>query len=323
VNRASALWLLVAGVSTSALAQSSADALRWMQRATEVSRVLNYSGTFIYQSDSHTETSRLTHVMDGGRELERLEVLDGSPREVTRDNNEVKCYLADSHTLVLERRNTRRSFPALLPDGPGGLTDVYVIRSGVPERVAGFETQSILADPRDEFRYGRQFWVDAKSGLLLKASLRTERADAMESFTFTELRIGGPINREALKARAALLGGEWTVHDLRSTESAGDDGAWVFRNQLPGFRRVSEMKRPSRPDAPESRHIVFSDGLAAISVFIEPMMVGKPRPETGMFAMGAINIYKKMMGDVLLVVMGDVPPVALKRLGDGIEAGRR
>ena len=116
--------LLLAGFAVPALAQSSADALRWMQRATEVSQSLTYTGTFIYQSDSRTETSRLIHVVDGGRELERLEVLDGSPREVTRDNNEVKCYLPDSHTLVLERRNTRRSFPAVLPEGPGGLTEI-------------------------------------------------------------------------------------------------------------------------------------------------------------------------------------------------------
>ena len=317
------ICLLLAGFSLPTLAQSSADALRWMQRANEVSRSLTYTGTFIYQSDSRTETSRLVHVVDGGRELERLEVLDGSPREVTRDNNEVKCYLPDSHTLVLERRNTRRSFPAVLPEGPGGLTEVYLIRSGAPARVAGFEAQSILADPRDEFRYGRQFWVDAKSGLLLKSSLRAESGESLESFTFTELRIGGTIDREALKAHASTRSGEWKIHDLRSTESVGDDGAWVFRNLIPGFRRVSEMKRPSRPDAAESRHVVFSDGLAAISVFIEPLPQGKPRPEPGMFAMGAINVYKRFAGDILLVVMGDVPPAALKRLGDGIEAGKR
>lgn len=315
--------LLLAGFALPSLAQSSAEALRWMQRANEVSRALTYTGTFIYQSDSHMETSRLTHVVDGGRELERLEVLDGSPREVIRDNNEVKCYLPDSHTLVLERRNTRRGFPAVLPEGPGGLAEVYLIRSGAPSRVAGFEARSILADPRDGFRYGRQFWVDAKSGLLLKASLRAEHGASLESFTFTELRIGGPIDREALKARASTRDGEWTVHDLRSNESAGDDGAWIFRSKLPGFRRVSAMKRPSRPDVPESRHVVFSDGLAAISVFIEPLSEGKPKPETGMFAMGAINVYKRLAGGVLLVVMGDVPPAALKKLGDGIEAGKR
>ncbi len=315
--------LLLATFAWPALAQSSADALRWMQRATEVSRALTYTGTFIYQSDSRMETSRLVHVVDSGRELERLEVLDGSPREVTRDNNEVKCYLPDSHLLVLERRNTRRSFPALLPDGPGGLTEVYLIRAGAPARVAGFETQSILVDPRDEFRYGRQFWVDAKSGLLLKASVHAERGEPLESFTFTELRIGGPIDRDALKAHASGLGGEWKVHDLRSIESVGDDGAWVFHNQIPGFRRVSEMKRPSRPDAPESRHVVFSDGLAAISVFIEPLSEGKPKPETGTFAMGAINVYKRLAGGTLVVIMGDVPVAALKRLGDGIEAGKR
>jgi sigma-E factor negative regulatory protein RseB len=63
--------------------------------------------------------------------------------------------------------------------------------------------------------------------------------------------------------------------------------------------------------------MVFSDGLEAVSVFIEPL--GKDRFEPGHFSMGAINVYKRVLGDHRLVAMGDVPLIALQRLGDGVE----
>lgn len=315
--------LLLSGLALPACAaDASSDALQWLQRVTTSAATLSYSGTFIYQSGSQTETSRIVRLVEGGREYERLEVLDGSPREVVRVDNEVKCYLPESRLIVMERRNTQRGFPAILPEGLGALTQFYTIRQGQPGRVAGIDAQSVLVEPRDELRYGRQFWIDTHSGLLLKAALRDEHGEMRESFTFTALRIGGPVDREALKPRANATAG-WRVHDIRSVQVTGDDAAWTFRNQIPGFRRVSGMRRPPRPDAPESTHVVFSDGLAAISVFIEPLPAGKPKPETGLFSMGAINVYKRLRGDMLLVVMGDVPPAALRMLGDGIEARRK
>jgi sigma-E factor negative regulatory protein RseB len=174
----------------------------------------------------------------------------------------------------------------------------------------------VLVSPRDDLRYGHQFWIDTQSGLLLKASLLNERSEPLETFAFTKLDIGGAVDRELLKPRAGGQGGDWQVQNVRATEMRSDD-PWLFRTQLPGFRKLSGMKRQARPDGPESSHVVFSDGLAAVSVFIEPL--GKEKFEPGQFSMGAINVYKRLLGDHRLVVMGDVPLVALQRLGDGVE----
>lgn len=297
-----------------ALADAPADALQWLQRATTAAQKLTYTGTFIYQSGVQTEISRITHLVEGGNELERVEALDGSPREVVRQNDEVKCYLPENRLLIVERRGSgRQTFPALFTTSLVGLTEYYAIRKGATSRVAGLESQQILIEPKDELRYGRQFWIDARSGLLLKAGLVNERGEPLETFAFSELRIGGPIDRSALKPRADA--GDWKVQNVRTARS--EDGQWTFRTQLPGFRKVAAMRRQVRPDAPEVMHVVFSDGLAAVSVFIEPLAGG--RPETGQFTMGAINIYKRIVGDYLLVALGDVPLVSLKKLADGME----
>lgn len=314
-----ASWSLAPG----ALAENTPDTLQWLQKVANSARRLNYSGVFVYQEGSRSETSRIAHLLENGRELERTETLDDSPREVVREGDEIKCYIPDQRLLVMERSKGRRSFPAVLPERLTILTDYYNIRRGPPGRVAGFDAQTILVDPKDELRYRRQFWVEAQSGLMLKASLLDEGGNPRESFTFTEVRIGGPVDRESLKVHARLKGGDWRVHDTRSRDMTPDDDEWVFRAPLPGFHRMSGMKRKSRRDGNEMTHLVFSDGLAAISVFIKPLDLASPRPESGVFAMGAVNVYKRLLGNHLLTALGDVPPVALVRLVDGIEARRK
>jgi sigma-E factor negative regulatory protein RseB len=316
----SRLWaLLLAAVTLPACAGGSGDALQWLQRVATSAQKLTYTGVFMYRSGSQSETSRISHLVEGGNELERLEALDGSPREVIRHNDEIKCYLSESHQIIVERAGGRRAFPALLPVSLGGLSDSYVIRKGEPGRVAGLDSQAIIVEPKDDLRYGHRYWVDTQSGMLLKATMVDERGNPLETFTFTELRIGGPVDRNDLKPRLGAESGDWKVRNVRATETRGESSQWMVRGELPGFHRISSMRRQASPEAPESIHLVYSDGLAAVSVFIEPQGTAKEKPEVGEMAMGAINVYRRPLDNYRLVVMGDVPAATLKRLGDSIE----
>jgi sigma-E factor negative regulatory protein RseB len=295
----------------------------WLDRVVVAAHKLNYSGTFIFQNGGVAETSRITHAVVAGQEAERIEVLDGSPREVVRANGEVRCYLPDSRTLIIEKALRQRSFPALLPATLGGLSDNYVIRKGSLGRVAGRVAQSIMLEPKDELRYGHLFWVDVDTGLLLKAVTTDERNEPLETFSFTQVDIGGPIEHTALKSKFAEQSSNWRVEDMYATKSRREDAAWQFKVQLPGFTKVAGMMRQPRPDAPKSIHIIYSDGLAAISVFIEPLPAHAPATDLGMVSMGVTSAYRRSVGDFMLVVMGEVPQAALKRFADGIELRRR
>ena len=313
-------WLL----SCNAVAGGeSLDGRYWLDRMVGAAHKLDYSGTFVYQNSAFSETSRILHLVAGGRELERIEVLDGSPREVVRSNDEIKCYMPESHTLIIEKRSQQRSFPALAPAALAGLGDYYVVRKGPVGRVADRESQSIVLEPKDDLRYGRQFWADSRSGLLLKAALLNERGESIESFSFTQLQIGGVIEEEALKSRYATRSNDWLVRNVRATQSRGEDAAWQFKTMLPGFSKRAGMLRGPRPDLSESMHLMFSDGLAAISVFIEPLRKQDKQSELGMMSMGATNVYRRIVGDHLVVLMGEVPQASLKKFGDGIEPKNR
>ncbi|HTJ96914.1 MAG TPA: MucB/RseB C-terminal domain-containing protein [Rhodocyclaceae bacterium] len=322
VARIAAIAVLQLASSAAVLAKDG-DPGPILLKAVNATQRLNYSGVFVYRHGSVSESSRIAHFVDGGKEFEHLEVLDGSPREVIREGDEVKCYMPESRTVFIEKRSERRTFPAILPASLTSLSEFYDISKGTPARVAGLETQAIVLEPRDEYRYAHQFWIDNASGLLVKATLSDDRHEVLESFAFTELKIGGPNDYERMKVRLAP-NEDWKVHHVSARESArADEGNWIFKNSLPGFRRSAGMRRQVRLNTPESLHFMFSDGLAAVSVFIEPLASPTTKADGNVVNMGAINAYRRIIGDYQILVMGEVPPAAVKRLGDGIELRRK
>jgi sigma-E factor negative regulatory protein RseB len=298
---------------------SAEDGLALLQRIAQGSRQLTYSGTFVYRSGGKVDTSRIAHSLSDGLEVERIEALDGSPREVLRSGSEVRCFFPEEKLVIIENRASQRGFPALLPAGLGSLPEHYAIRGGGQGRVAGVKSRAVLLEPRDGFRYGHEFWMDAASGLLLKANLIGDRGETLESFAFTQVKIGGPLEHGALKPR--FDSERVRVQQVRATEMKPEDVAWNFRTTLPGFRKVATMRRQATPETPESLHVVFSDGLASISVFIEPG--GSGDEAEAQATVGPVNVYRRQLGAHRLVVMGEVPALAVKRLGDGIERRRK
>ena len=297
---------------------ASADAVGWLGRIATAAQKLSYTGVFVYQNGQHSETSRIVHVVDLWGEQERLEAMDGSPREVLRTDGEVVCYLPAQRMVLKDQEGEHQAFPASLPASLSGLSESYLIRKGDVVRIAGQDAQQIVLEPRDTFRYGHLLWADVGSGLLLKARMVDEKNEILEQFTFTQVQIGGTIDRAALKSRLAAGAGDWRVHDARGSEELADVRGWSFRNSIPGFRKTASLKRDLGANGREVVHLVFSDGVASISVFIEPVLP-KEKPVAGLFKSGATTIYKRIAGDQLVTVLGEVPPRTLKRLGDGIE----
>lgn len=303
-------------------AEAPGDPLSWLGRIASAAHRLNYSGTFTYQHGKTVETSRIAHMVDGGGEYERLEALDGSPREVVRNNDQVQCYLPDQRMVIIDQPSVRRSFPARLPPSVSALAENYRIRKGESVRIAGLESQQIILEPKDNLRYGHQFWADMNSGLLLRARLIDEKGDSIEQFAFSEVQIGGAPDKDKVRAHI-VRDPDWKVVNARGTEVRMEDSGWAFRNTLPGYRQVVSVLRQIRQDRPEAYHVVFSDGLSAVSVFIEPAAGKGSVIQSGLSATGSFNILRRNAGDHLITVLGEVPAAALTRLADGIELRKK
>lgn len=322
MKRGLLLICLAGALAAPAYGDQHGDALAWLQKMAAAAQRLNYTGTFTYQSGGSSETSRITHIVDASGEQERLEVLDGSPREVVRHNDEVRCFLPDDKIVIVERRGEHKTFPALLPASVGNLDEYYRLRKGEIARVAGFDSQLIILEPKDVLRYGHQFWADLNTGLILKARMVNERNEAIEQFAFSQLQINGVIDPGSLKSRFDTEGRAWRIHNARAAQSLSAGGDWLFKTQLPGFRKSAGMRRGSASGGTgETTHFVFTDGLASISVFIEPL--GDRKAAQSTYSVGAINVYERVAGKHQLTVLGEVPMASLKRLGDGIEPKRK
>ncbi len=322
--RIAVLWALIGSVGGAnwAGAQSgSADAAAWLKKIVAASRQINYAGTFVYQHGSQVETSRIAHWADSSGEKERLETLDGPPREILRNNDNVICYLPENKTVLIEKR-TARQFPAQLPEQLAGVFENYIISKGGQERVAGFDCQVVALEPRDNLRYGHKYCAELATGLPLRARAYNEKNEMVESFLFTQLVIGNGVTRDMLRSRYAGKSQTWRVDRsaLDQNESNADSG-WVLNNQPAGFRKLTEMIRSIAGRSTQVAHIVYSDGLAAVSVFIEPMP--KSPPPAGPTYQGAVNIYVRSQADRMVTVVGETPARTVKQIAESLEPKMR
>lgn len=293
------------------------EAFRWLQRIAAAAHRLNYSGTYVYQSGDHVETSRVIHLVDGSGEHEKIESLDGPPQEIIRNNREVLCYLPDSKTVTVEKHSVRRFFPAILPQHVGALSAYYTIRLGRRERVAGYACQTVLLEPKDAFRYGHKLFADIATGLLLKASKFNEKNQTVDQFTFTQVNIGDSVDTSQLKPTPAWKKLVWHHVPFAVAEGSGNDSGWTVRNLPPGFSKIMEIKRrlPGKPTPVE--HLVYSDGLVAVSVFIEPLY-GKHHPLEGYSSVGVINAYARPVSGHQVTVLGEVPAATVMQIATSV-----
>jgi len=307
--------LLLFTVAGWAQAQTTPEALDWLRKIYRATEKLSYSGTFVYQQGDRTETSRITRLADAAGGTEKLEVLDGTPREILRTRDEIRCYLPESRTVKVDRRSDPRAFPALLPEQVAGLTEYYVVTLGEMRRIAGFTCQAVVLTPKDDLRYGYRLWADAGSGMLLKAQTFDRDGQTMEQFTFTHLEIGN-VSRERLRPPRAAQG--WRVEQAGVAPADLSRSGWSVSAELPGFRKIVEIRRMLR-DAQPVAQMVYSDGLAAVSVFIEPMPGRAEAARIGISSLGAVNVYTREVANHLVTVVGEAPAASVQRIGNTVE----
>lgn len=309
---------LALATATSAEPLQPEEARAWLQRIAASARQLNYEGTFVYQHGDSVETSRIVHMVDGTSEHEKLATLDGPQREVIRNNDELLSYFPEIKTVRTERRGLGRSFPALLPDQLSAITDYYTVRKAEVERIAGFDAQTLVLEPKDGLRYGHKFWAEISTGLLLKARMFGERNQVVEQFAFTQLRIGGKLSPEDVKPSFQADGEKWKWERFASNDARGSDSEWVIKTPTPGFRKVLEMRRSKYSGGPQLlTHMVLTDGLAAVSVFIEPGPA-RQKVNEGLVQHGAMNIYTRMVGEQRVTVLGEIPATTVVQIANSL-----
>ena len=304
---------VLALVATAARAD---DAMQWLARAAHAARQLDYSGTIVYQIGPRVESSRITHLYDGGHEFSKLVNLDGPAREVVRSDGEVRCYYPDAKLVRIEPGTFRDVFPGLLPEQQQSLSSFYEFRMLGEDRVGGRPVQVVVFEPKDGLRYGHRFWSDVKTGLLLKARVVNDRGDGVEQFAFSDLTINAPIDRSMVEPSWSTVPPDWQVQKSAAGDVVQQDTGWVVTRVPPGFSKIVEGYRKLRGRREPVAHLVFSDGLVSISVFVEPLMASSP--PAGFLRQGGLNVYSLRQDDHLITVMGETPGTTVRQIAHSV-----
>lgn len=290
----------------------------WLLRIHRAPQELDYEGTFVYRQGGQLETMRIVHRADDGRVKERLVSLTGPPREVVRTDDEVRCYLPDQKSVFIEqRRLDRKAFLSIVPERLPQVEQNYHMELGGTARVAGRVAQQLVIRARDDFRYGYRLWADHETGLLLKADLMSDKGRVLEQFMFTQIRLGGPIPNEALEPRTPMTG--LIRYDDGDVAGEGPSRSWRADRLPKGFRLTSVVVRRLPKADRVVQHLVYSDSLAAVSVFIEELDgdVTKEMVE-GPMRMGALYALGRFLNGHHVTVVGEVPAKTIAIIGNSL-----
>jgi sigma-E factor negative regulatory protein RseB len=316
--------LCIAALPSVVVAQDSsrdpADGMGWLRRAAAAAQQLSYSGVFVYQHGSSVESSRIAQRVDSSGRYEKLEALSGPPREIVRQNGEVTCYFPDAKVARIEKGQPRR-FPAVLPDEVSGIAESYHVIKGDLDRVAGYDCRVTRLEPKDKLRYQHSICVELASGLPLRAGTYDENRNLVEMFAFSQVAIGGKVSRSQVKSRYNATGPGWRLDRSEAGEGPSADTGWVVSNPPAGFRKILETRRMIQGRS--AAHIVLSDGIAAISVFVEPAVPGGAKVQPESLQQGAINVYSRMVADHLVRTLGDAPSETIRLIGNSVAARSR
>jgi sigma-E factor negative regulatory protein RseB len=326
--RRAAAWfvagVLVAGPvvaqEPAAAPESTQEARAWLERMSEALATRNYDGLFTHSTPGQAESMRIVHRVEQGRSYERLVSLDGSGREVVRTRDEVHAYLPDRKVVLVERRGDEGSLLKALPT-PGPLLDRYYDlswRQG--KKLLGRDIVIIDVRPKDRYRYGYRLWLDEETAMPVRSVVGDEAGRQIEQILFTRLEMKEKISARDVEPGVDANGFQWVRTDRKLAampQLPANTGLRPLRVP-PGFRLIASRLQMMPGSPMPAQHLIFSDGIAAISVFIEPgPPTGGPRPPEAS-RMGSANAYSTSVHGHVVTAIGEVPAGTVREIADSV-----
>lgn len=290
------------------------DARTWLAAARQATVALNYQGIISYMKDGQIESLHVFHGFSDGKEQERLLSLNTPMREVIRTADKVTCYYPDAKSVSVDAKPSRHSVLLDLPGDLNELSKHYSLSLGeTVEHVARRPSRVVSIEPKDDLRYGRRLWIDVDSKLPMKFEWLDENRKVLEQMVFSSLTVVPSIPPEDL-APSTQTDGSWKTKQHETLPA--DSLKWTLDGVPDGFRLMSYARLKRSADNRVIDHILLSDGVSSVSIYIDEMMneifTAQPRK------VGAINSYTRKLDKYLVTVMGEAPEKTVQSIGNGI-----
>jgi sigma-E factor negative regulatory protein RseB len=287
----------------------------WLARMEHALGNLNYEGTLVQMHGAEASVMHVVHGVDAGVTTERITAMDEVGREIIRHGDEVTCIFPDQRTVIVGRRDGSVSGTSPLrqqfPDDIRFDDDYYRFAIASGGRLVGRSTWMITVKPMDQYRYGYRLWLDRSTAMPLKVQIAAEDGSVVEQLLFSEISLPGHIPAAALKPSISTAGFSWRQSDATASQaSAGRASAvhpvWRALSLPPGFRLHTVRSRQVDGSDTPMEHLVYSDGIVSVSVFVESGATATGQGE-GVSRIGAANAYTAMTGSWLVTAVGEVP----------------
>ncbi|MGH8317645.1 MAG: MucB/RseB C-terminal domain-containing protein [Steroidobacteraceae bacterium] len=311
-----ALALTLAGVA------NADEPAKWLERMNHALTTLNYEGTFAHWEGGKVEMLRIIHRVQDGKVAERLASLDGSGREFIRIGSRLTCYLPDKHVVLVERTPAKVSFLSGFPAINAQTARFYDIKEVARMRFNQHNTRLITVMPRDQYRYGYRLWIDNSTAMPLKTQLCDAHGHVIEQIVFANLEIRSHIPDSAFRPEMSTAGFRWLRNDSRPLAETVSQNATVWNaDRLPPGFHMTVRAAQVMPGAPGPvDHLVFTDGLASVSVFVETTAGHAPVVESA--RVGSSYAFSTVVDGHKVTAVGEVPPETVRFIADSVKAER-
>jgi sigma-E factor negative regulatory protein RseB len=331
-------WLVPCAVVGALLAASpqrahgADDAKEWLEKMNHALATRNYDGTFFHLSEGRVETMRIVHRVRAGLVTERLLSLDGSGREFVRNNDELTCYLPDQHTVLVEPRQDRGPFLGSLPQFGADVDQFYRIEALPTAHVLGRPARVIAVNPKDQFRFGYRLWLDENTAMPLKTQLCDSRGQVIEQILFARLEMPDNIPDSELTPAVRTEGMHWVRQGPSHDTASPALSAYRASELPPGFRLTVAGAQTLGGATVPATHLVYSDGLATVSVFVEAQPEETPRaddkpstppepPMQGLARVGSGFAFSTVVQGHQVTAVGEVPAQTVEFIAHSVKSG--
>jgi sigma-E factor negative regulatory protein RseB len=307
------------------------DARAWLEKMNQALATRNYDGTFFHLSEGRVETMRIVHRVKAGRVTERLQSLDGSGREFVRNNDELTCFLPDQRTVLVEPRQDHGPFLGSLPRFGADVDEFYVIESLPAARVLGHAARVIAVNPKDQYRFGYRLWLDENTAMPLKTQLCDAHGQVIEQILFARLEMPETIADADLAPAVRTEGMRWVRQGPTSEPAAAGLTAYRAAELPPGFHLTVSGAQTLGGGSGPAEHLVYSDGLATVSVFVEPDAAAQANatatpsaplspPMEGLARVGSGFAFSTIVQGHLVTAVGEVPAQTVEFIAHSVKS---
>ncbi|CAM3521596.1 MucB/RseB C-terminal domain-containing protein [Polaromonas hydrogenivorans] len=289
----------------------------WLLRMHQASSQRSYVGTFVVSAGGNMSSAKIWHVCEGKQQVERVETLTGAPRSIFRHNNQVITFMPEHKVARSEKRESLGLFPEMFQSADSRIAGFYQFRREGIERVAGVDADIITLMPRDSLRFGYRVWSERQNGLVVKLQTLDTDGKVIEQAAFSELQLDAPVSMNQLIQMMGKVEGYRLEKPVLVKTTASAEG-WALRAPVAGFTPMNCYKRPASSAGEGPLQWIFSDGLASVSIFVEPLDRQRHVRESSL-SLGATQTLTRQLDAYWITLVGEVPAATLQLFASGLE----